>query len=274
MNNFTQRLITGTVFVALVTAATLYSPLSYKILLSIIAFFSVLEFQNMVFGQKKSALDLLMLLPAPLIVFFPFLFQNMVLLLMGLFMFNVLFVLFSEKREFRIPALHLISFAYIGLPLAWIYHSIYPIQDGSYLSTYEIRHGGFLAMNLFILIWSNDTFAYLSGRAMGKHPLYKKVSPGKTIEGFVGGVLCTLAVSYVLSITLEIPLMTNLCIAIAVSVFGTAGDLVESMLKREFGVKDSGQMLPGHGGFLDRFDAFIFVLPVVGAIYQFLPVIG
>ncbi|MEO9209687.1 MAG: phosphatidate cytidylyltransferase, partial [Ginsengibacter sp.] len=113
----------------------------------------------------------------------------------------------------------------------------------------------------------SDTFAYLCGRAFGKHKLFESVSPKKTWEGFIGGGLLTLGFSFLLAYFLNISFGLNMCIALATVIFGSLGDLVQSMLKREFDIKDSGTILPGHGGVLDRFDALIISLPFTTLCY-------
>ena len=119
---------------------------------------------------------------------------------------------------------------------------------------------------VLLLIWSNDTGAYLVGSQLGRHKLMPRISPKKTWEGFVGGVIIAQLIGWAISTYIkDFSLQDWLIIAGITSVFGTMGDLVESMLKRSFDVKDSGSLLPGHGGFLDRFDAFIFLLPFVAA---------
>jgi phosphatidate cytidylyltransferase len=116
------------------------------------------------------------------------------------------------------------------------------------------------------LIWASDTGAYFSGKALGRTKLFERISPGKTWEGWVGGTLFCLGVAYVLSLYLaDLELGYWLGVAAIVSVFGVLGDLSESMLKRSLGVKDSGNLLPGHGGILDRFDSLLMVVPFVVA---------
>ena len=117
---------------------------------------------------------------------------------------------------------------------------------------------------LIFLIWAADTGAYFAGKNLGKHKLAPSISPGKTWEGWAGGALLTLAVGWAAGYFLpDIPLSHRLVAAGVVAIFGPLGDLAESMLKRSAGVKDSGTFLPGHGGLLDRFDAFLLVLPVL-----------
>ena len=117
----------------------------------------------------------------------------------------------------------------------------------------------------FLLTWSNDTGAYAAGRALGKHKLYPAVSPGKSWEGFFGGMVVTVGAAFLASATFLPSLAWGdaLAIALPVSFLGPLGDLSESMLKRAYGVKDSGKTIPGHGGVLDRLDAMLFTAPYV-----------
>lgn len=121
-----------------------------------------------------------------------------------------------------------------------------------------------LIVAIFLLIWSNDTFAYLVGSFIGKNKMFERISPGKTWEGTIGGAVLTIAASFLIYKWFGIlDLKDWMIIATIVAVFGTLGDLVESMLKRSVGVKDSGKIMPGHGGILDRFDSLIMVAPFV-----------
>ncbi len=116
---------------------------------------------------------------------------------------------------------------------------------------------------LFILIWSSDSFAYFAGRLFGKHKMAPKISPKKTWEGFAGGVLLTLILGYFIESNFPELRGNWMFVGFLVSIFAPLGDLVESQLKRTFGVKDSGNIIPGHGGILDRLDSFIICVPVV-----------
>jgi len=126
-------------------------------------------------------------------------------------------------------------------------------------------NGKMLIVTLSALIWINDIFAYLCGMAFGRHPLFKRISPKKTIEGSLGGCATTILVAYLVN-HFWLHAMSNLemmGLAAVVVVFGSLGDLCESMLKRQAGVKDSGNVIPGHGGILDRFDAMFLAIPFV-----------
>ncbi len=137
--------------------------------------------------------------------------------------------------------------------LGWPWESI--LQQPENLPQYHWQ----FPLTVFILIWSSDTFAYLTGRAFGKHPLHAILSPKKTWEGFIGGTLLTAGCAALIFHFWELgDTLPALFLGAAFSVFGTAGDLFESALKRQHNIKDSGNFIPGHGGALDRFDAFLF----------------
>ena len=119
-------------------------------------------------------------------------------------------------------------------------------------------------LGIVLLIWANDTFAYFTGSLLGKHKMAPSISPKKTWEGFAGGMIAALTVAFLISLNFNIfNVVQWMVTGLLVSVFGSAGDFFESWLKRKAGVKDSGTLLPGHGGFLDRFDALIFCVPFV-----------
>jgi phosphatidate cytidylyltransferase len=140
-----------------------------------------------------------------------------------------------------------------------------------------LPHGGIvfspgIIIGFFLLIWANDTGAYLAGVTMGRHKLFERISPKKTWEGFIGGMIIAAAVAWLLSGWLGIVSSGQwVFIALIITISGTYGDLVESMLKRSTGVKDSGTILPGHGGFLDRFDSAMVAFPLV---YLFIALVG
>ncbi|MDX9930357.1 MAG: phosphatidate cytidylyltransferase [Bacteroidales bacterium] len=129
-----------------------------------------------------------------------------------------------------------------------------------------------IVIGFFILLWTNDTAAYLVGITLGKHRLFERISPKKSWEGFIGGIVVTAAMAYLISGWLGVVEKSGwVIIGVIISVTGTYGDLIESMLKRSIGVKDSGSIMPGHGGFLDRFDSVVISFPMV---YLFIAVFG
>jgi phosphatidate cytidylyltransferase len=134
----------------------------------------------------------------------------------------------------------------------------------------ETRDAGrvYIFYSLF-MIWATDSGAYFIGKALGKRKLWPEISPNKTIEGSIGGVVCAVIVAILFSIftDIDVSLIPLLLITIVLSIFGQIGDLVESALKRHFNVKDSGRILPGHGGILDRFDSLLFVWPLISLLH-------
>ena len=145
----------------------------------------------------------------------------------------------------------LMSVAYVGIDLC--------------ISMQHVQMAYITYSYAFLVVWLTDTGAYIFGRLMGKHKLWPVISPNKTIEGFIGGLICSLIVPIVMLffVDFNLNIWLLLLVTIILSIFGQLGDLVESGFKRHFGVKDSGRILPGHGGILDRFDSFMFVLPLL-----------
>lgn len=147
--------------------------------------------------------------------------------------------------------------------LAWLYCGLL----ASTVVGLRLRFGFGWVILVFVVTWANDTFAYFAGRLFGRHKLLERVSPRKTWEGFAGGALGSVAGALVVRALLlgPVPLWAALAVAAGGAVLGPLGDLAESMLKRAAGVKDSGRLIPGHGGLLDRIDALLFVAPWVYA---------
>ncbi|HET9551513.1 MAG TPA: phosphatidate cytidylyltransferase [Anaeromyxobacteraceae bacterium] len=146
--------------------------------------------------------------------------------------------------------------------LAWAYCGLLPAT----VVGLRLRFGFDWVILAFVVTWANDTFAYFAGLLFGRHKLYEKVSPKKTWEGFAGGALGSLAGAAAMQafrLQAELPLGGALALGAGAAVLGPLGDLVESLLKRASGVKDSGRLIPGHGGLLDRIDALLFVAPWV-----------
>ena len=165
----------------------------------------------------------------------------------------LLFYLFTwDKKKFSDSQKFIVGLFYIGG--GCIFLTMIPYKNNDFAKL--------LIMGIFILIWVNDTFAYLVGSTLGRRKLFPAVSPKKTIEGTLGGGVFTLITVYFLSKYEPIISSTQwLILAIVIVVFGTLGDLIESKLKRGAGVKDSGAIIPGHGGMLDRLDSMVFAAP-------------
>jgi len=138
---------------------------------------------------------------------------------------------------------------------------------GNYHQTFNAN----ILLGSFVLVWVNDSFAYLVGKNFGKQKLFEKISPKKTVEGFLGGLLFSCIASYFIATFTQVLTFTSwLVLSVIISVFGTIGDLIESKFKRRAQVKDSGNIMPGHGGLLDRLDSIIFAGPFI---YLFLRIL-
>ncbi len=162
-------------------------------------------------------------------------------------------VLTKNKFNFEDASVSVISMIYIGTG----FHYLASVRNSS---------GGLgLLMFALIVVWSTDIFAYTFGRKIGKHKLWPAISPNKTWEGTIAGIISALVLSgiYMYFVPQKYSLVTMLLIALVLSAFGQMGDLIESAYKRYYKVKDSGNILPGHGGILDRFDSMLIVLPLL-----------
>jgi phosphatidate cytidylyltransferase len=152
---------------------------------------------------------------------------------------------------------------YVGLLLSWILPLRFPTPAVAQAAAAAIPPGQILLF-LFLVIWAGDMFAYLVGRGLGRHLIFPHISPKKTLEGSLGGLAGSLLVAWALTRLWKTPdLKTAMLLGGLVAVAGQIGDLVESALKRSAGLKDSGSLLPGHGGLLDRLDSVIFGAPVL-----------
>jgi phosphatidate cytidylyltransferase len=180
----------------------------------------------------------------------------------------VLFLFYDKIQNLSNSSKYLYLLGYIILPFIFITKISFGVKE------YNPK----IIIGLFILIWTNDTFAYIVGKTIGKNKLFEKISPKKTIEGFIGGIVFAILAGYLISKYYikaspqfsERSIMIWTSIALIVGIVGTIGDLIESKFKRIAGVKDSGNIMPGHGGILDRLDSVIFVAPIIFLYYQIL----
>jgi phosphatidate cytidylyltransferase len=270
MNNFVTRTITGATYVALLTASLLFHPWAFYAFFFLVTIGAVFEYYKLMHKHGQEALAVSGIIIALLVYTGSYLSASgasgltVFLLVIPFVLYVFLRVLFTEDMSATKNIQATFSgIVYAGLPIA--------ILPWMAFGHDTVGFSGTFILCMFILIWTNDTGAYLSGMALGKHPFFPRISPKKTWEGTIGGFLLTIIISFVLSkFLLDIDWPMALLLGSIVSIFATLGDLVESMLKREAGVKDSGNVLPGHGGVLDRFDSLLFVAPTVYLIYSLL----
>ncbi|SER59929.1 phosphatidate cytidylyltransferase [Salipaludibacillus aurantiacus] len=255
-----QRIITGVIagaaFITLIVIGNLPFAL-LMIALATIAMHELLKMKRItplsVKGLSGMVFMWLLLLPENMVSFHWIHLERLELFLLLIIVLLALTVITKNKFTFDEAGFVILASAYVGLGFHYFMYARF-LENG-------------LAMIFFILIlvWATDSGAYFAGRSFGKHKLWPEISPKKTIEGSLGGTLLALIIGGVY--TLFIPVFASWSVTflfmLVVSLTGQLGDLVESAFKRHYAVKDSGQVLPGHGGILDRFDSLIFVMPVI-----------
>jgi phosphatidate cytidylyltransferase len=263
-NNLTQRLITGIIGSAGIIAAVCYSEWTYFAVFFIICFFSLREFYTLAKIDGLIPQAAFGTFCGILIFTFSFLIEMHVLSYRYYFLiFPIVSLVFLiklykkfERKPFINIAFTFLGIFYIAVPFTLL--NIVAFENGDY--NYEIIFGC-----LFIL-WASDTGAYFAGTFLGKHKLFERISPKKSWEGFIGGALLALIFAYGLAQYFHtLSLLQWFVVGVIIIVGGTFGDLVESLLKRSIEIKDSGDVLPGHGGFLDRFDGLFISAPFIVA---------
>lgn len=266
-NNFIQRAVTGVLFVIVLVGCILYSPLSFGILFTIISALSVHEFAQLVSKSSEVSINKTITALGGAYLFLAlmsFCTQQSVgarvfLPYLGLLLYMMITELYLKKKN---PtgnwAYSMLSQLYVALPFALL--NVLAFQNSS--ETGSVTYNPILPLSIFVFIWLSDTGAYCVGSLIGKHRLFERISPKKSWEGSIGGGIFSIASS--LGFAHFFPFMPGwqwVGLAIVVVIFGTWGDLTESLMKRQLGIKDSGNILPGHGGMLDRFDSALMAIP-------------
>lgn len=255
------RTISGVLYIAIVLFSMFTSREWFMGLFFLLALITMGEYMKLV--HLTSYVAYLLLLAFLFFFSYDIFDQNAVNLLLILSIFVNLFLLkdmlwtskipMFEKKKYIVLILYLIS--------GFVFLTLIPWVNGEFVPK--------IIVGVFILVWANDTFAYLIGKNFGKHKLLERISPKKTVEGFIGGLLGALLASYVLFKFID---MFNWYIwaglAVIATFCGTVGDLVQSKFKRQAGVKDSGVIMPGHGGIYDRLDSIIYTTPFAYAFLQ------
>jgi phosphatidate cytidylyltransferase len=292
MNETLKRAISGAVYIALLLTSILFSTESFIVLFGIFLIITIYEFSNLVNLNKIFSILFGTLLYTVIVLvshynkqtttYLNHLFNanldletnikqlDLILLAVTIVVSIkcIIFLFYDSVQKISISSKYLYLLGYITLPFLFIVKISFGTND------YNPK----IIIGLFVLIWTNDTFAYLVGKSIGKHKLFERVSPKKTVEGFLGGAVFAAFAGFLISKLYIQPspafssksILIWTIIALIVSIFGTIGDLIESKFKRIAGVKDSGSIMPGHGGILDRLDSVIFVAPIIFLFYQIL----
>ena len=274
-NNFIKRTITGILFVIVLVGCILSGPIPFTILFMIITALTIGEFGTIVnkggnvqMNKRISVLAGVFLflcfgytgvVPGSNEIFIPYLFLIMYLLISELYK--------KQKNPINNWAYAMMSQVYIALSFSLLnvlaYHSV---SNGGAATSYN----PILPLSIFIFTWINDTGAYCTGILFGRHHLFERISPKKSWEGSIGGAIFCIVGAIVLAHFFSfLNIYEWIGLGITIVVFGTWGDLTESLMKRSLGIKDPGNILPGHGGMLDRFDSTLMAVPAA-VVYLYL----
>ncbi len=276
MKNFITRTIFGALFVIVMVGGIVWRPDSFILLFAIITGLTVWEYTGLVNDMEQVQVNRFISTVAGVyfflamsaqsigltegfIVFIPYVLTMLYLMVSELFL--------KQPHPINDWAYTMLGQMYIAIPFSLI--NVLAFQNWSYNYLYPL--------SIFIFLWVNDSGAYCVGSLLGKHKFFPRVSPGKSWEGSIGGAILVILIAYAIGVVNNMTLLdaeeqptlfsASLSIAewigmgLVVVVFGTLGDLVESLFKRTLGIKDSGNILPGHGGMLDRFDSSILAIP-------------
>ncbi|OFX85771.1 MAG: hypothetical protein A2W99_05635 [Bacteroidetes bacterium GWF2_33_16] len=261
MSNLIQRTITGIIFLVIVVSAIAFSKISFLVLFLLIQIGSMYELYTLSKKDEISPLKIYGIIVGSFIIIANYLFVNNILsakcflpvipLIMGVFIIE----LYRKSDQ---------PFTNIGFTILGLLYIAVPLSFANYIVIDEhLNYSSHMLLGFFFLMWSYDTLAYIFGVSFGKHRLFERISPKKSWEGFIGGTASTIGIAYIVSLIFkELRFIDWAIVGLIVSVAGTFGDLVESSFKRSIDEKDSGKLLPGHGGVLDRFDAVFLALPL------------
>ena len=271
MNNFIVRTITGVLFVAVVVCSFL-RPQTMVLLFALITGLTIWEFTGLVNERENVTVNRLISTVAGVYFFFAVAGFSSDLTPSAVFipyLVSIIYLMVAElylKNEDPIHdwAYTMMAQLYIALPFSLLNTLAFHLTPQG-LVTYD----AVLPLSVFVFLWMNDTGAYLCGSLLGKHKLFPRISPGKSWEGSIGGGILVIAIAVLVWYLTEQYQLNQLGLSaiewaglgLTVVIFGTWGDLVESLIKRTLGIKDSGNILPGHGGMLDRFDSSLLAIP-------------
>lgn len=263
MNNFIKRTLSGALFVGIIILAILIDSYVFAAVFAIITGSAVREFHKLTNAQSETEVNGILGVIGGVILFITSfiyaadLLNFPVFLIYGLYLIVLIISELYKKKKNPIHnwAYLILGQVFVALPFSLL-NFIAFIDAGQYKPL--------ILLAVFITIWVNDSGAYIVGVTIGKHRLFERISPKKSWEGFFGGAVAALGSGFLFAHLIpEISLLSWLLFSEIVVVFGTFGDLNESLLKRTLQVKDSGNAIPGHGGWLDRFDSMMLVSPVI-----------
>jgi phosphatidate cytidylyltransferase len=257
------RSVTGLVYGLTLIGSVLIHPLVFLIVYLGITILAVNEFTSLSTRKKTKPQRISSIILSALTFLILFLYHYIELVSVSFLIIPFLVLLIfiielvrNKPRPFANLSMTFLAFLYVGLPLSLFNEMVF--------STYSESYSHQLIVFLFMVLWVNDSGAYLVGKAIGRNKLFERISPKKTWEGLIGGLILAYTVTAIFGPYFDIiPRAHQWFIAGSIVIFGTFGDLAESMWKRSIGIKDSGKVLPGHGGWLDRLDSLLFAVPAV-----------
>lgn len=269
MKELLTRALTGAIFVLVLIGAIVWNKYSVAGLFFVISLLGLNEFFRLMekggFKPKKSVSTVVAALIYGIIVYFSFGYVEFSYLLF-IFPLLVLLVVIELFRKSKTPvsnfAFSVMGVMYVVIPFAILNFFAYSSPYEEVLQI-EGNYDYIFLLGFFVIQWANDTGAYLSGSAFGRTKLFERISPNKTWEGAFGGAVLAIGTGFLFGYFSESSIIHWMACSLLIVIFGTLGDLTESQIKRSTGVKDSGNILPGHGGILDRFDGVLFSAPFV-----------
>lgn len=259
------RALSGLVYCLIIIGCIISGYKGVTILASLLTIWGCLEFTHITGGLTRrnipaAILDIAACLSLSISLCIGLPLENILTNWLAIIMLRLIVEIYLKSdHPLRHTAHSLMSQIYIGVPMAVMVYI-------------AMNYSPFILLTIFVLMWLNDTGAYLVGCSIGRHKLIERVSPKKTWEGFFGGLIFSMAVSLLIFYFIkpfegmehiDMSLIFWLSVGAIVSIIGTWGDLIESMIKRDLQIKDSGNLIPGHGGILDRIDSILFVLPAI-----------